>query len=130
MDEKEAHRVLAKSCLQLISNLKRDIYNLYALGALASKVDNSWVEQCLPADLQYACRYWVQHLQRSRARLFDNSQVHTFLREHLLHWLEALSLIGKSSDSVQIVTNLQSMVVSGPVAQFYNRDTDMGGFQG
>jgi hypothetical protein len=41
VDEKEAHRVLAKSCLRLMSNLKRDICDLRAPGALASKVDNS-----------------------------------------------------------------------------------------
>jgi len=113
VDEKKAHKALAESCLRFMSeNLKRDICDLRAPGALASKVDNSWVEKCFPADLQYACCYWVQHLQRSKARLCDNSQVHAFLREHLLHWLEALSLIGKISDSVQMVTSLQSMVVS------------------
>jgi hypothetical protein len=118
VDEKKAHETLAESCLRLMSeNLKRDICDLRAPGALASKIDNSWVKQCLPADLQYACRYWVQHLQRSKVRLCDNSQVHTFLWDHLLHWLEALSLIGKTSDSVGMVTALQSMVVSGLMSQ-------------
>ncbi|KAI9854448.1 MAG: hypothetical protein M1813_001242 [Trichoglossum hirsutum] len=114
VDDIRTHETLAQNCLRLMfSNLKRDICDLRAPGALASKVDNSRVEQCLPVDLQYACRYWVQHLQRSRARLCDNSQAHTFLREHFLHWLEALSLIGKTSESVQMVTNLQSMVADG-----------------
>jgi hypothetical protein len=131
VDDRKTHETLAQNCLRLMFNsLKRDICDLRAPGALASKADNSRVEQCLPADLQYACRYWVQHLQRSRARLCDNSQVHTFLREHFLHWLEALSLIAKTSDSVQMVTNLQSMVVSGPVLLSYNCDTDMNCFQG
>jgi hypothetical protein len=114
VDQTEAHKALANSCLRLMSDgLRRDICDLQAPGALASEVDSSRVEQCLPTGLQYACRYWVQHLQRSKALLYDDGQVHTFLREHLLHWLEALSLIGKTSDSVQMVTDLQSMVVSG-----------------
>jgi hypothetical protein len=113
VDEREMHGTLAKSCLLLISgSLKRDICGLRVPGALSSKVDNSCVEQCLPADLQYACRYWVQHLQRSEARLYDNDHVHKFLQNHFLHWLEALSLIGKTPDSVRMMTALQSMVVS------------------
>ncbi len=108
-----AHGALAESCLRLISgSLKRDICGLRAPGVLASEVDKSCVEQCLPADLQYACRYWVQHLQRSEARLYDNDHVHKFLQKHFLHWLEALNLIGKMSDSVGMVSALQSMVVS------------------
>ncbi|KAI9772504.1 MAG: hypothetical protein M1840_000709 [Geoglossum simile] len=111
VDGKEAHQALAKSCLRLMSdNLKRDICDLQAPGALINDVQSSRVEQCLPADLQYACRYWAQHLQRSEAVLCDNDQVHTFLREHLLHWLEALSLIGELSESIQILINLQSAV--------------------
>ena len=122
VDEKEAHGALAESCLRLMSeNLKRDICDLRAPGVLASKMDNSWVEQCLPAELQYACRYWVQHLQRSKARLCDNGQVHTFLQKHFLHWLETLNLIGKASDSVHMVIDLESMVLSD-----LNLDTNSG----
>ncbi|KAI9861064.1 MAG: hypothetical protein M1813_005493 [Trichoglossum hirsutum] len=114
VDEKEAHKALAENCLRFMSkNLKRDICDLRVPGALASEVDSCRLEQCLPADLQYACRYWCQHLQLSKARLCDNSEVHIFLQKHLLHWLEALSLIGKTSDSVQMLTNAQSMVADG-----------------
>jgi hypothetical protein len=111
VDEREAHGALAESCLRLMSgNLKRDICDLRAPGTLTSEVDNSCVEQCLPADLQYACCYWVQHLQRSRARLCDNSQVHTFLREHFLHWLESLSLLRKLSDGILSIRELLKTV--------------------
>jgi NACHT domain len=111
VDEKEAHEALAESCLRLMSeNLKKDICDLRAPGALTSEVDNSCVEQCLPADFQYACCYWVQHLQRSRARLCDNSQVHSFLREHFLHWLESLSLLRKLSDGILSIRELLKTV--------------------
>ena len=103
-------------CLRIISeNLRRDMCYLRAPGAPTSKADSSWMEQCLPADLQYSCRYWVQHLQLGKALLYDNCQVHEFIRKHLLHWLEALSRIGKTSDSVQTVIDLQSMIVSSIV---------------
>ena len=113
VDEKKAHEALAERCLWLMSeNLKRDICGLCAPGRLASSIDSSLVKQCIPAELQYACRYWVQHLQMSKADLRDNSQVHIFLQKHLLHWLEALSLMGITSESVHMVTDLESMVVS------------------
>ena len=75
-------------------------------------MESSRIEQYLSLDLQYACYYWVQHLQRSEARLVDDCQVHKFLQKHFLHWLEVLSLIGKTSDSIHMVSDLESMVVS------------------
>lgn len=107
VDEKKAHGALAESCLLLMSqNLKRDICDLRSTGTLTKEVESCRVEQCLSADLQYACRYWVQHLQRSEARLVDDCQIHKFLRNHFLHWLEALSLIGKVSEGCDAVIEL------------------------
>ena len=112
VDEKEAHGVLADSCLRVMSDkLERDICGLGVPGALARDVQGDRIKQCLPAELQYACQYWVQHLQRSKTQLLNNEQVHVFLREHLLHWLEALSLIGKTSEGVLALISLDSMVV-------------------
>ena len=109
VNEKETHGALAENCLRLMSgNLKGDICDLRAPGVQATKVESFRIEQSLPADLQYACRYWVQHLQRSEARLYDNGQVHLFLQEHLLHWLEALSLMKKASEGVLAITSLES----------------------
>ena len=113
VDKRKTHHALAQNCLRLMfDSLKTDICDLHLPGTLLSAVESSRIEKYLPPELQYACRYWVQHLQQSETRLDDNGRVHTFLREHLLHWLETLSLIGKISDSVQMVTNLQSMAVS------------------
>jgi hypothetical protein len=36
--------------------------------------------------------------------------VHKFLCQHFLHWFEALSLIGKTSDGVRAISLLGSMV--------------------
>ena len=115
VDEKEVHSDLARSCLRLMSdNLKNDICDLQAPGTLASKVDSNRLQQFLPAELQYACRYWVQHLQRSKARLHDYGQEHVFLQEHFLHWLEALSLMRKTSECVFAIYVLESMVIPSP----------------
>lgn len=48
--------------------------------------------------LRYACVYWAEHLvhgaEAGQVRHIDNGGlVHEFLEQHLLHWLEALSLL-------------------------------------
>ncbi|KAI9785399.1 MAG: hypothetical protein M1816_000414, partial [Peltula sp. TS41687] len=112
VDEQKAHEILASSCIDLMSaELKRDICHLQELGARAKDVSDQQVESSLPTELQYACSYWVQHLQRSGIQLKDNDKVHDFLQKHLLHWLEALSLIGKTSESILAITSLDSMAV-------------------
>jgi hypothetical protein len=110
VDEKQAHGDLADACLRLMSTtLKRDICDLHRPGALTNDVEGSRVEQCLPPAVQYACLYWVQHLQRSGAQLYD--QVHQFLQEHLLHWLEALSLMRKTSEGIIAIISLESYIL-------------------
>jgi len=97
VDEKQAHQTLAGSCIQLmLASLKQDIYGLDAPGVRMTDIESSQVEKCLPLEVQYACLFWVQHLQRSSAQLYG--QVYQFLQDHLLHWLEALSWMGKISE--------------------------------
>lgn len=65
-DDKQAHQKLAAGCIQAMSKfLKQDIYGVSAPGVLATNIESSQVEQCIPPEVQYACLYWVQHLQRS-----------------------------------------------------------------
>lgn len=60
VDEKEAHQILAASCIQLMSQrLKKDICDMHAPGSQASQVESSRIEKCLPPEVQYACLYWV-----------------------------------------------------------------------
>ena len=73
------------------------------------------MNQCLPPDVQYACLYWVEHLQKGGAQLCDDAQVHQFLQEYFLYWLEAISLMGKTAEGVLAITSLESIVaVSEP----------------
>jgi hypothetical protein len=74
VDEKQAHRTLAESCIQLMSAaLKQDICDQRTPGVLATNVEIRKVEQSPPPDVQYACLYWVQHLQRSGIRRSSSS---------------------------------------------------------
>jgi len=85
INEQKTHGDLFLSCLKLMSKcLRRDMCILRLPGALTSELQNSVVESSLPLDIQYACRYFVNHLQNSKTGLRDNDNVHTFLREHFL----------------------------------------------
>jgi hypothetical protein len=111
VDEKQAHRIMADGCIRLMSTaLKQDICDQRSPGVLVADVESSRAEECIPPELQYACLYWVQHLQKSGAQLCDNDRNHQFLKAHLLHWLEALSLIGKTSEGVLAIISLESYI--------------------
>jgi hypothetical protein len=42
--------------------------------------------------------------------LSDDGIVHRFLQEHLLHWLEGLSLLQKTSESILMAQQLVSVI--------------------
>ncbi|KAG9232364.1 heterokaryon incompatibility protein-domain-containing protein [Amylocarpus encephaloides] len=86
VDEKHAHRMLAENCIRLMSmSLKQDICGLGTPGVLTTDIKNTQVEQYLPSEVQYACVYWVQHLQKSDTQLYDNDRVYRFLEVYLLY---------------------------------------------
>jgi chromosome segregation ATPase len=113
VDEKKAHEKLATRCLQVIStdqHLRKDICNLQKPGTPRTNVDNRTIDRCLPFHVQYACMYWVHHLKESQGTIRDGDQAHRFLRHHLLHWLEVLSLIGRIAESISIIDDLQTIL--------------------
>ena len=110
----KAHGLLADQSLRFMSDsLRRDVCGLRRPGTLTQDIDNNIVGRHLPAHIQYACCYWVHHLKESGAPLKDNDQVHTLLKEHFLHWLEALSLMGKISDGAVLVRLLEEILMVG-----------------
>ena len=111
VDAEHAHKRLADSSIQLMTkSLKQNICGLSGHGMWAIN-SNSQVQQCLPQEVQYACLYWIQHLQRSGCQLRDDDQVHQFLKKHVLHWLEALGWMQKISEGIHAIISLESTVV-------------------
>jgi hypothetical protein len=80
--------------------LKKDICEMNTPGSQASQVDSSWIKKCLPPEVQYACLYWVQHMERSDSQTYDSEEAHRFLEVYLLHWLEALGWMGKILEGI------------------------------
>jgi hypothetical protein len=110
VNDKKVHERLAACCIQLMSDsLKQDICGVEAPGVLVTNMESSQVNKHLPLEVQYACLYWVQHLQKSGAQLYN--QVYQFLQDHLLHWLEALGWIGRTSEGILAILSLEAHVL-------------------
>jgi hypothetical protein len=106
------HDLLARQCLNRLLCMKADMCGLGHPGILQSEIDPQHVFKHITPELQYACLYWVRHLERSVSRS-DKAKIVTFLEMHLLHWLETLSLIGKIREAVQIIAQLKELTVGG-----------------
>ena len=113
IDESETHLKLVIKCLLLMSSpkgLRRNMCNLPSPGSPRSEIDKRLLDEHLPAEVRYACRYWVSHLQQSLWQIRDNDQAHKFLQGYVLYWLEAMSLIGETPECINMIGKLQLSV--------------------
>jgi hypothetical protein len=106
----QVHEELKNMCLVVMENLAEDICCQGHPGRLQRSIDKQEVNQYLTPELQYACLYWVDHLQKSGYEPEDDDPVHDFLQRHLLHWFEALGWMGKVSDGIQSIFLLESII--------------------
>jgi hypothetical protein len=110
VNAKETHRTLGIHCIRLLESggLKEDVCGVAAPGTRRSAVAKSKVHSSLPEDIAYACCYWVQHVVSSGERVKDDDAALRFLQKHMLHWMEALSWLGKASDVIHNIAALRS----------------------
>jgi hypothetical protein len=113
VDEHQAHTHIAHQCLRLLGDdLKRDICGLKNPGVLLKDIPQNLRDTCVPLELRYACLCWVRHVERSQTAQILQEPITMLLKKHFLHWLEALSLVGRLADSVEMITVLGSLYVS------------------
>lgn len=111
IDEARTHMIITNSCLRIMKEfLRSDICNLRSLGLEGSIIDSQKVNADIPAAVQYACLNWAFHLQGARDHVSDYEEVFQFLKEHFIHWIEALSLMRQVSESIKIIKNLQGLI--------------------
>ena len=113
IDEARTHGRIAAQCLRLLSKpgqLRPDICDFGKPGTRRAEASKLKVDSAIAADVSYACTYFVSHLVQGGQMLGDSGQVHQFLEEHFLHWLEALSWLGRLSWVVGYISNLRSIV--------------------
>jgi hypothetical protein len=111
VDPRVAHEMIATKCVELMSHsLEEDVCKLECPGTIRTEIDNQIIDARLPAHVQYACCYWVHHLEQSGVRIHDGCPVHLMLSEHFLHWLEALALIGRLAESIEMISILKTLL--------------------
>jgi hypothetical protein len=110
VNQKEIHEIVGTKCLKLMSDsLKENICDLKSPGTLRAEIDRKTIDDNLPAEVQYACSYWVYHLEQSGNQISDQGSVDIFLSRHFLHWLEALSLMGRLHESIAMISALRNL---------------------
>ena len=92
-------------------SLKENLGGILNPGALLSDISNHIIDHTLTADVRYACLYWVYHLEQSGRQIADGDSAHKFLSKHFLHWLEALSLIGRILEGTAILEQLETCLM-------------------
>ena len=118
VNEPATHLLLAEKCLNLLStcgHLRTDIHDVKRPGTKMTDVDPEVIMRNLPPHVQYACRYWVDHMVQSvdgRGYLSKGHVilVHDFLRKHFLHWVEALCWMKRSGDVVYQILRLEPVI--------------------
>jgi hypothetical protein len=103
------------------STLRRDMCSLQKPGVHIQEAIARIQGSCLP-QMAYACEYWVEHVQAGghacRDVVADEGKVHRFFQKHLLHWLEAMSLLQKMPEAISALQKLEATLnVSGRLAR-------------
>ncbi|KAK6221742.1 NWD2 protein [Colletotrichum tabaci] len=117
IDESSKHSGLLHDCLQAMSSgsnntcgLRNDICQLDDPGVFRKDVNPEVIRKHIPQHLLYACTHWAHHLIGSRKLIQDEDEVCVFLTLHFVHWLEAMSWMGKMKECVEIVLRLQEAI--------------------
>jgi hypothetical protein len=99
----DEHETLLNRCLSLLNeHLRQDICEIRNPELANADVPNlpARIAQSMPEAVRYACVAWTVHLvgSRSLSETVSADLLH-FCTEHLLHWLEALSLLEELSSA-------------------------------
>ncbi|KAJ5947417.1 hypothetical protein N7466_000432 [Penicillium verhagenii] len=111
VDKSQAHHTMTIQCLRVLCQiLRKNICELQSDGTKRAEVDRQTINKYLPLDLQYACRYWAFHFAQCTDIHGIMNTALSFLGEHFLHWVEALSLLGFASEIGGIISTLQMAI--------------------
>ncbi|KAM0492998.1 hypothetical protein ACHAP8_009527 [Fusarium lateritium] len=110
IDEKKSASYLAKDCLRVMKTLRPDICLLKIPGTRRSTLKPDFINACMPPEVQYACLYWVYHQVVAGLGPGDATRILKFLKQHLLHWVEAMSLLGRAFQITKLMGELQSAI--------------------
>ena len=115
-DEPAHHARLTHSCFDiLMSRLRFNICDLPSSFLLDSEVQDlsHRIQENISDVVQYACRFWVQHLKRAASGDCDSlrTRIDKFLDVHVLFWIEAMNLLGSRSRCSHMLQNAREWVM-------------------
>jgi NACHT domain len=64
-------------------------------------------QETLPEDVKYACVFWIEHICTIQDGIPSvMAYLDVFVNEHLLHWIEAMSILKKSRNAIGLLDDL------------------------
>lgn len=106
--KENGHKVIFSRSIKAMTRiLRRDIYNLQHPGIMMEEIQIPDKDPLAP--IRYACAYWIDHFCESQ-EVQERATLDHFLKKHLLHWFEALSLIRGTSEGVVALRKLSNML--------------------
>jgi hypothetical protein len=113
----EDHLRITERCLEIMNkHLRYNICNLHDPSLFHNEIPDfvARVDAYISGFLRYSCRFWMAHWLRHIQDSGSQAQVPVgldmFCRQHLLHWIEVLSLAEDISDVLRMMPGLISLV--------------------
>jgi hypothetical protein len=103
-DSAAHHTYILSRCIALMKKyLKEDICEIGDASLLNSEIADlpERLKKYVPSELRYACQHWITHLSHSSPDEALINELEDFCSDHLLHWLEALSLLDALPSSLR-----------------------------
>lgn len=100
------HNLLLSRSLEVMSQTcRQNILNLKEPGASLDDISTPVPDPLEPA--KYACVYWVEHVDdEGHTGKEQYRQIHSFLKQHFLHWMEAMGLMQSVSRAIASLIKL------------------------
>jgi hypothetical protein len=94
------------------TTLKRNICNLKGPGVTSEEMQPPSPDPLRA--VSYSCSCWAYHLEQSgtlseQRKAEESKVIYAFFEEHLLHWIEAMSLLGTISHTMSLISLLQTI---------------------
>ncbi|PIG84614.1 hypothetical protein AARAC_010917, partial [Aspergillus arachidicola] len=112
--EREHHAIFSESLEVILKTLRRNIFDINHPGIPPEEISIPSPNPLAMAE--YACIYWVDHLQGCKHNMTcrlsqdDRSRIEVFLKQKYIHWIEALSILGRVSEGIRAMQKLESWI--------------------
>ncbi|KAL7905336.1 hypothetical protein GGI35DRAFT_488614 [Trichoderma velutinum] len=110
------HKIATHSIDGMEQKLCRNIYKLNDHAILLADINTPEPDPLI--SLRYPCSHWLHHICDSVSNLenaqnqliLNDAKVLTFLKEHVLHWLEVMSLLRSPSGGIPYISRFESLL--------------------